>query len=1025
MFRYLERHFIISSSGTSGFRCIVGLCLLAGLAGGYLEAASLVIFVSHFAPSDLFIMGIAIGIMVVLASFVPIRPNPSKGIGWILLLILPIIFLLNFTKALPYLAAGLMVLGIFWLALVPAFVNTIRSRMAGGSGLRLVWFFESSVLIGGTGGAFIFFIMAGIQPGARYLLLPGLLIAGALAAGLIFFFRRCPERFGDERYVRFNTPDFAENLSARKWLLVSLLLLVPLLLSLVYFIAGFARSGFETLKGTGEFIAAMLMVRYLFTGFMKHYMFHKLLSYHFSVYFMILTPLWHLLVFMLVLVLSLSLQQAISAQKYSSTFMVLSVSYLVTGALLSALDAPAVRIVNLLLGGGDKGKQEWWWPIFGLSLVGGSMVLWLIIRWNNHAIIFSALSVLALLALVACRRLLRKVRVLSLKTLQFFTAGEKHFRSTPPLVRLYQNLTGNPEAREKHRVLLGYISFTDPEWFRGELVRLAAKGDSFTISYVIAMVERYHLIELVPAILKSIRTNPNKVNFSPLESLYQRYSALGSLSSASDLGVLAQSQDAAQRLTAVILCLLDKQTDTPSFYGFLQDSDLEVQRTALRGVRLSDNSYFINQLYRLVARQELVPLVYEAFRGEELALFNASNPELAREEYPVRFVRAIKLFPDRPGERHLEIVTEAVSSSFPIVRKVALDYIATAQLQIKGSIQSFLLNNLVKHAQSMAWTMGMIREMGRLSDFDKLWPAVQWELEELHRELWQYMALLHGRPLIENLRRMLNSNDYDRTSLAVEYLDEILDESVRQVLVTLLMPSSFDEKLRNLQYYFLLERYTPEGAITAVLARERGLITDYLRAKMIQYAATLKGAEPQEQIISQLYSPSAMVAQTAVYVLVNSYPAVWKELQTRLPTSILLLNQTKNTDERRLLVSKTELLRNIPGLHNVCLPVLENMAAKLNLIDDTEAILLPDDEGFPVIVSERDCSLASANREWAITGPALVDPAFLTGLETMGTESSLALKMSGSVYTIDKESFKLLIFDYPELAATLAPRLED
>lgn len=1025
MFRFIERHFFIGPSGSASFRSITGLCLLAGLAGGYLETASFVVFVHTFAPSDLFIFGITTGIVVVLATFVRhfTRKGLTSGISGMILFIVLIFLFVSFTKGLPYLAAFLMLTGLFWMALIPAFVNNIRSRMSGGSGLRLVWFFEASVLLGGAGGALIFFILSGIQPGIRYLLLPGICLAGVVAIWYNLFYRRYPERFVAQSFKGFNTPDFTEIRSARKWLMVWFIVSVPLLLGLVYFIAGFARSGFETLKGTGEFIAAMIMVRYIFTGFMKHYMFHRLLSYHFSVYFMILTPVWHGLVFLLVLVLSLSLQEAVTVQKYSSTFMVLSVSYLVTGALMSALDVPGMRIVNLLLGRGSSGRQQWLWRIYGISLILGSVLLGLIVYGDKHSIILAVLFTLAVLALIACQRLLRRVRVLSLKTLQFFVAGEKQIRNTPYLVKMYKNLPVNPDNWVKRRVLLGYISYIDQEWFQNELVQLAAKGDNSIVSYVITMVERFHFIELVPSILKSIRENPNKVNFSPLESLYRRYSSLGSLSSASDLGVLAQSQDASHRLTAVILSLLDKQTDTPSFYGFIQDSDIEVQRTALRGARLSDNSYFVNQLYRLVAKQELVPLVYEAFRGEELALFNSSNPELAREDYPARFVRAVKLFPERPGERHIEIVTEAVSSSFTLVRKVALDYLNSSQVQVKGSLQAFLLNNLVKHAQTMAWTMSMIRELSRFSDFEKLWPAFQWELEELHRELWQYLILLHGRPLIESLRQMLDSNDQDRSSLAIEYFDEILDESVRQVLVTLLMPSSFDEKLRNLQYYFLIERYSPEEALTALLAREKGLITDYLRAKLVLFASSLPGQQSLEQIIAQLYSPSVMVSQSAVFVLMNSFPNIWKELHERLPSTVQSYRPLKHEDQRELLVLKTELSRSIPGLHNVCLPVLEILATKMNLVEEAQAILLPGDEGYPIIVSEAECKLFAGNMEWTFNGPALVDPAFLPGLEPVSAESSLVLKMTGSVYTIDKESFKLLIFDYPELAATLTPMI--
>lgn len=530
------------------------------------------------------------------------------------------------------------------------------------------------------------------------------------------------------------------------------------------------------------------------------------------------------------------------------------------------------------------------------------------------------------------------------------------------------------------------------------------------------MVNKYHLVERLPTILKNIKENPNKVNYAPLEALYKRYSQLGLMSSESDLGVFSQSADASQRLTGVILHLLDKRTDSPSFYNFLQDQDIEVLRTALRGIKLSNNSYYFNQLIRLMAKPELVPYVYMAVRQDILSLFQVSNPDIQKTDYVQRFVRAIKLFPDRADERYIELLMEAISSPYPIARRQALDYLAKSKVQVKGALQSFLLNNMVKHAQNMAWTMSMIREIRPLPEFESLWPAFQWELEELNAVLFQHLTLLHGRPMVDKLRQLMDSNNQDLNQLAIEYFDEILDESVKQVLITLLMPSSFDEKLRNLQYYFLIEQYTPEEAIGALLASEMGQVSDYLRARLVLFTGQRALSATVEQLAALLYSPSVMVVETAAYTLQNYFPDMYYNNIERLNSSAGMVFDKLRNDLRQLRISKLEALRTLPRYAHLALPLLDAFASQMNLLSDAEAILMANENGYPLLFVTQACTIESGGRQMEYNGPVLADLELTAGLTNAVAEGSVALKMSGSVYTIDKESFKLLIFDFPELA---------
>ena len=113
-----------------------------------------------------------------------------------------------------------------------------------------------------------------------------------------------------------------------------------------------------------------------------------------------------------------------------------------------------------------------------------------------------------------------------------------------------------------------------------------------------------------------------------------------------------------------------------------------------------------------------------------------------------------------------------------------------------------ILNDIVRLINIMSWNFAAYASIRDYDEFTMLQDALDSEINENYNILYHLLSLAYNPTSIGNIKLMLNEGSDTDISFAIELLDQIVNEEIKQVFFPVVENISVNERFKQLQYFF-------------------------------------------------------------------------------------------------------------------------------------------------------------------------------------------------------------------------------
>ncbi|MFO7659037.1 MAG: hypothetical protein R6W78_18405 [Bacteroidales bacterium] len=813
-----------------------------------------------------------------------------------------------------------------------------------------------------------------------------------------------------------------------------LLILFVILSSLIGFLVHFnfiasTRDSYPDIVGFIKFMGLYTGTLFIILFFVDKVLVRKILYSYDSPYSLVLIPAAILLFIVLSAIIFLTLGNSNFIARFSFYFMIIAAIKIVYEIARYNIEIPSLRVLFYTL---DVRFHPTIIPrIEGITRVIGMLLSGLVLYGALKISFINLFYLNIITAIVVIAWLFVSIKLI--KSYQgALLASIKRFRTSK--IHRDQELSATDEkmmslinhgSPEKMISSLYISEKFEPVSYENHVLSLLNINSEKVQDYVLKKIDEQNLLTATPMLKKTsvgagyLEDYKNKL----IEKFEQKIS-LGETEK--HLEKLANSTNINNRvLAAELIGYYNKKEYFPILINLSRDFEPDVKEASIKAMArtaFAENSYtligFLNShAYYSYAFEALAKIGDEACEHlDQLFLSPDTDNKLLS--------RIVKIYGKISSTKTIELLLNKLENQNKFIARQAVLALREARFQASLGNINKILNYIVRTCNLMSWNMMVLKSIPYNKKYSLLLKAMNSEIEDNYSMLFHLLALAYNSNSIANIRKLLEEgNDYD-ISFAIELLDKIVVDDVKQVLFPLFENLTVKERIKKLQYFFPSEIIKPTDLLPEIITRDFNLLSLYFKACAI-YTWPEERKDIDNILVSCLFHPHKLIRETAAYVinglddtfLEKVFPRLEPEYVTDIQLS--LFKAKSGTD--LLLLDKIEFLKNCYELRKIPEDILFEVVINLKFhrfLKDQNMVLTKNNRQFSLLfiyqgnieVTTGDNSVKLKNGDILYTEPFLHE-----------AQNQLTLKTLDEVvlFSIDKDILHLLIFDYIEIRNTI------
>jgi hypothetical protein len=283
--------------------------------------------------------------------------------------------------------------------------------------------------------------------------------------------------------------------------------------------------------------------------------------------------------------------------------------------------------------------------------------------------------------------------------------------------------------------------------------------------------------------------------------------------------------------------------------------------------------------------------------------------------------------------------------------------------------------------------------------------------------LYHLLSLAYNPTSIGNIKNLLMEGSDTDISFAVELLDQIVNEEIKQVFFPVVENIPLNERFKQLQYFFQAIRETPEELIQDIINRDFNMISLYVKACALYSLPILKKKEASQELIASVFHPNQLIRETAASVMELIEPMLLESVYSRLDPS--WVNEIKSSLSHTgngipyLLLHRIRFIKNCPMMKGISEDILLEIAKTLEtntLTRDEEFLIKRDDVhyAFMIIIEGTAQIKISSGKVFTFDKNDIIYSDIFVEDNTFSLRALTDLSM----YSLEQEALNSLMFDY-------------
>jgi hypothetical protein len=364
------------------------------------------------------------------------------------------------------------------------------------------------------------------------------------------------------------------------------------------------------------------------------------------------------------------------------------------------------------------------------------------------------------------------------------------------------------------------------------------------------------------------------------------------------------------------------------------------------------------------------------------------------------------------------------------ISRQALLALREAKFQSSSGNINRILNDIVRLINIMSWNFGAFASIRNHSEFNLLREALESEINENYETLYHLLSLAYNPTSIGNIRNMLyDGNDTD-ISFAIELLDQIVNEEIKQVFFPVVENISVNDRFRQLQYFFQTVKDSPENLIHEIITRDFNQISLYVKACALYSMQKLRKIEAGQEVVACIFHPNQLIRETAAFIMHQLNPGEIESVYSRLPHE--RVSELKSTLSHLndgipyLLIDRIRFIKQCRSLRNISEDILLEISRALmvhHMKPNEEFLIKREDVHFAfMIVFEGTAQInISSGKVYTFGKNDIIYSDILVEDCTYSFKALTNLRF----YSLEQEVLNSLMFDFIDFRDTVLEIVEE
>ncbi|MCP4521355.1 MAG: hypothetical protein GY827_06650 [Cytophagales bacterium] len=703
---------------------------------------------------------------------------------------------------------------------------------------------------------------------------------------------------------------------------------------------GVVKVNFPNQIDTANFLSIFTAVVMIFTFLIKTFLFAKLMSTYGLRFSLLLSPIVVGALLIIAAVVGTLLGYELKTAGFVFFFLLIAMSRLFSQSLSMAIQAPTLNIlyqplsVNIRYDVQAKINgtiNELSSVLSGLILLGlGSLSFFKPIHVPYLLIFIFVLWIWVIISLY------KEYQNTLKKSLE---SADEVDQEELEIVKVMLEEFEQPTINTKTKHVLRVFKEIEPLLFEDLLLESVKHPNIELRKYAIQLIGEMKIVQAIDKIQEQLAVEKDIETKTLLEkSITLIYEEGEDFLSNSYLEQLVYSRKTEHRVYACkLLTLFVSDKNKHYLLDLIRDIEPEVRLAAIvTAGQVGQQELFpflidnlANEKYYSASKSALLTIGVEALPILE-NVFDRSGTNI---HLLARIVEVMTCF----GEEASDYLITKINYPEPLVQQATLKALSSLSIEVKDDTLREKIRQVLKQfIGAIFWNKMAISELRTKVIGSDLKEAIENENKENYEQVFSLLALLFDAKSVGKIQTNIELGTTESIGYAIELLDLILEDYLKQLLFPILEDLSINEMNRQLQTYFPRESFDEYEILIEIINRDYNLLGKWSKACALEALNKMKQVEISYDIIANLFNPNSLLRQESGRLLFNLDKEQYKEVFTRLggkeQQELRLLLESKKIKEERFLLWKTRYLKKLDGFRELSWDILVEIASCLRFV---------------------------------------------------------------------------------------------
>ncbi|MDX2429413.1 MAG: hypothetical protein QNK35_00680, partial [Bacteroides sp.] len=324
-------------------------------------------------------------------------------------------------------------------------------------------------------------------------------------------------------------------------------------------------------------------------------------------------------------------------------------------------------------------------------------------------------------------------------------------------------------------------------------------------------------------------------------------------------------------------------TYLPEVVSLLKDQNLDVRSVAISAAGQVDSLRVSTTLIETLEHPELYASAWSALVNQgELVLdelestFHKHGSSITLQKRVLSVLsaiggeRAMQLMLNKLDYHHREVFSAGLAGLYE-------NHFQASPLQ-KASIQAAIL----RQVQAGVWNFGAKISIRTENPGGYIGEALDQEIWDVNETILMLLALIYDRQSVHRIKTNLLDKQNEDRGMAIELLELLLDDSLKNVLVSYFSDILIREKIDRLHSHYRVDLIPVGLLLKKILNRDGMQMGDFIRICVLERMGNIAGYFDEQQIIAQGFHPNPKIRETAAQLLRKNDPGQYDLVTERL-----------------------------------------------------------------------------------------------------------------------------------------------